>query len=93
MKLFTMTLAIASTALLFSEPALSRGARGDRGDSGNFAIDYCNYDKNQANFAGRKARANPGVRKYANRAYTKWATYNRCLKKHGWHTAYRPPVY
>ncbi len=92
MKLFTLTLLIAGATTLSSFPALANHA-GGRGDSQDYAIEYCRYYKTKAMFAGRKARANPGVKKYGHRANTLWAKYNACLKDNGWPTQYRAPVY
>ena len=93
MKLFMLSLLITSTAILSIEPAQSRGTRGDRGDSQDYAIEYCRYYKTKAMFAGRKARANDGVAKYGRRANSLWAKYNTCLKDNGWPTTYRAPTY
>ena len=92
MKLFIVTLLAAGTVALSSETAMARHA-GGRGDTQDYAIEYCRYYKTKAMFAGRKARTNSGVRKYAHRANDLWAKYNACLKNNGWPVAYRAPVY
>jgi len=93
MKMFTLVLAMAGTFVFLSGPVLSGGTRGDRGGGQSYAIEYCRYYKTKAFFAGRKARANTGVRKYGRRANALWAKYNACLKDNGWPTQYRAPVY
>ncbi len=59
----------------------------------SYALSYCNYYKTRAMFAGRKARAKPGVAKYRRKAIGLWKQYNYCLKDNGWPTQYRYPTY
>ncbi|VAW00682.1 hypothetical protein MNBD_ALPHA08-197 [hydrothermal vent metagenome] len=92
MKLFTLTMLIGSSVLLFSQPVQASHSGGG-GGAQSYAIEYCRYYKTKASFAGRKARANRGVRKYGRRANALWAKYNACLKDNGWPTQYRAPVY
>ena len=81
----------------FSIVALSSAADAyyyrNGGDGEPYAIAYCNFYKTRAMYAGRKARANPGVRKHRRRAISMWRKYNACLKGHGWPMTYPIPRY
>ncbi len=92
MKLFTLALLITGAAVFFSGPLQARHSGGG-GDTQDYATEYCRYYKTKATFAGRKARTNPGVARYGQRANSLWAQYNTCLKENGGSTTYRAPVY
>jgi len=65
----------------------------NNGDGEPYAIAYCNYYKTRAMYAGRKARARPGVAKHRRRAVSMWRKYNACLRKYGWPITYPIPKY
>ncbi len=81
---------IAFAATSFSQSANAGFYR--HGDE-SYALSYCNYYKTRAMFAGRKARAKPGVAKHRRKAIGLWKQYNKCLKDNGWPEQYRYPSY
>ena len=92
LKSFTVVSLLAFAVAAFSAPA-SAGNYYFGGDGEPYAIAYCNFYKTRAMYAGRKARANPGVRKHRRRAISMWRKYNACLKEHGWPVTYPIPRY
>ncbi|HFC04704.1 MAG TPA: hypothetical protein ENJ55_03270 [Rhizobiales bacterium] len=91
MKTFAFVLLAFSSGILSSQAVIA--GPHSRGDSEEYALEYCRYYKTRAMYAGRKARANQGVARYRNKALVRWARYNACLKENGWPTQYRPPTY
>ncbi len=90
-KSLTVAVLAVFGATVLSSPA-SAGFYRHGGDE-PYAIAYCNFYKTRAMYAGRKARANPGVAKYRRRAISMWKKYNYCLKDNGWPVQYPIPKY
>ncbi len=89
-KSITIAALAVFTATSFSQSANAGFYR--YGDE-PYALSYCNYYKTRAMFAGRKARAKPGVAKHRRKAIGLWKQYNYCLKDNGWPVQYRIPSY
>lgn len=63
------------------------------GDGEPYALAYCNFYKTRAMYAGRKARAHPGVAKHRRRAVSMWRKYNACLRDNDWPVTFPIPKY